>query len=520
MGAAARLADLPMPAVASDLDRPWNILITGVGGTGVVTIGALLGMAGHLEGKGATVLDQTGLAQKGGAVTTHIRIARVPSQIHAVRIAAGEADLVLGCDMVVVNDYWALSKIRSGRTEVVLNTYEAMPGTFTTRPDMQFPASDIVAAVRTALGGDEPAASRLSTVDATRIATTLIGDAIGSNLFMLGYAWQRGLVPLSFDSLMRAVELNGAAIEMNKTAFAWGRLAAIDLPAVLDAAGIGMLDYGSNLPTLAESTAHALPLLAPRPSEGHESGLNDALLATRREDELRHVPAGDAGEAAFAPLDDSRLSRSLDEVIARRAAFLRGYQNARYAKRYTDFVARVRSAEAARAPGSTDLAEAAARYLFKLMAYKDEYEVARLYTSGEFKRRLEQQFEGDYSLRFHLAPPLLAKKDAEGRLIKREFGPWVFTAFRVLAKLRGLRGTPLDVFGYTHERRTERRLVADYERTVGGLLDTLDAGNAALAARIASIPEHIRGYGHVKHAHLADAMAREAELLQEWHRPA
>jgi indolepyruvate ferredoxin oxidoreductase len=477
-------------------------------------------MAGHLEGKGATVLDQTGLAQKGGAVTTHIRISRVPSQIHAVRIAAGEADLVLGCDMVVVNDYWALSKIRSGRTEVVLNTYEAMPGTFTTRPDMQFPASDIVAAVRTALGGDEPAASRLSMVDATRIATTLIGDAIGSNLFMLGYAWQRGLVPLSFDSLMRAVELNGAAIEMNKTAFAWGRLAAIDLPAVLDAAGIGMLDYGSNLPTLAESTAHALPLLAPRPSEGHESGLNDALLATRREDELRHVPAADAGETAFAPLDDSRLSRSLDEVIARRAAFLRGYQNARYAKRYTDFVARVRGAEAARAPGSTDLAEAAARYLFKLMAYKDEYEVARLYTSGEFKRRLEQQFEGDYSLRFHLAPPLLAKKDAEGRLLKREFGPWVFTAFRVLAKLRGLRGTPLDVFGYTAERRTERRLVADYERTVGGLLDTLDAGNAALAARIASIPEHIRGYGHVKHAHLAEAIVREAELLQEWNRPA
>jgi indolepyruvate ferredoxin oxidoreductase len=512
--AASRLADLPLPAFASDLAQPWNILITGVGGTGVVTIGALIGMAGHLEGKGATVLDQTGLAQKGGAVTTHIRIARAPSQIHAVRIAAGEADLVLGCDMVVVNDYWALSKIRAGRTEVVLNTYEAMPGTFTTRPDMQFPSRDIVAAVATALGGATP-----SQVDATRIATALLGDAIGSNLFMLGHAWQRGLVPLSLESLMRAIELNGAAIDMNKTAFAWGRLSAIDLPAVLDAAGIAHADAA----TPADGVALALPLLAPRPSEGHESGLQDALLATRSEDSLRHVPAhGVAADGAAvpgdaaAPLDDARLSRSLDEVVARRAAFLRDYQGAGYARRYTDFVARVRAAEQARAPGSSDLAEAAARYLFKLMAYKDEYEVARLYASGEFRRRLEQQFEGDYKLHFHLAPPLLAKRDAEGRLLKREYGPWVFTAFRVLAKLRFLRGTPLDPFGYTAERRVERALVGAYEKTVGGLLDDLRMGNVALATQIASVPEQIRGYGHVKHAHLERAKAREADLLQEW----
>src|SRR5690606_5997634 len=218
-------------------------------------------------------------------------------------------------------------------------------------------------------------------------------------------------------------------VEMNKTAFAWGRLAAIDLPSVLEAAGIVR-----NLPTLAEATAQVLPLLAPRPSEGRESGLDDALLATRDGDALRHVPASGTDETAYAPLDDARLSRSLDEVIARRAAFLRDYQNARYARRYTGFVERVRAAEQARAPGSTDLTEAAARYLFKLMAYKDEYEVARLYTSGEFRKRLEQQFEGDYSLRFHLAPPPLAKKDAQGRLIKQEFGPWVFTAFKVLAK--------------------------------------------------------------------------------------
>ena len=509
-----RLGDLPMPTFASTLDKPWNILITGVGGTGVVTIGALLGMAGHLEGKGATVLDQTGLAQKGGAVTTHIRIAKSPDDIHAVRIAAGEADLVLGCDMVVVNDYWALSKIREGRSNVVLNTYEAMPGTFTTRPDMQFPAADIVSAVRTALGGRDSPESALQLVDATQLANALMGDAIAANLFMLGYAWQQGLVPISFDAIMRAVELNGAAIEMNKTAFAWGRLAVIDLPAVVAAAGIVR-----NAPTAAESTPNALRLLAPTASEGHESGIPAQSGELRSADELRHVPADASDRDWFMPLDDARLSRSLDEVIARRVAFLSDYQNIDYAKRYSDFVARVRAAEQAKAPGSSDLSEAVARYAFKLMAYKDEYEVARLYTSGDFQKRVAQQFEGDYKIRFHLAPPLLAKKDAEGRLIKQEFGPWMFTAFKLMARLRFLRGTALDIFGRTEERRMERKLIEDYFATVEGLLGKLDAGNAALAAEIASIPEHIRGYGHVKEAHLHKAKAREAELLAKFDAP-
>jgi len=508
--AAERLANIPMPTFATDLSQPWNILITGVGGTGVVTIGALLGMAGHLEGRGSSVLDQTGLAQKGGAVTTHIRIARTPEDIHAVRIAAGEADLVLGCDMVVVNDYWALSKIRAERTQVVLNTYEAMPGTFTTRPDMEFPAADIISAVRTALAGREPLL-----VDATQIANALMGDAIASNLFILGYAWQQGLVPLSFDSIMRAVELNGAAIEMNKAAFAWGRLAVVDADAVFEAAGLVR-----NAPTAAETAPRVLPMLPPRPSEGRESGLSDALGATRREDELRHVPLHpSADNVAFLPLDDARLSRSLDELIARRGAFLADYQNAAYARRYHDLVAKVRAAEQAKAPGSSDLSEAVARYFFKLMAYKDEYEVARLYTSGDFKRKLEQQFDGDYKVHFHLAPPLLAKKDADGRLQKQEFGPWVFTVFKLLAKLRGLRGTAFDIFGYTAERKGERRLIADYERTIDALLPALDGGNIDLATEIASIPEHIRGYGHVKEAHLHKAKAREAELLAQWKNP-
>ncbi|WP_206514468.1 indolepyruvate ferredoxin oxidoreductase family protein [Xanthomonas euvesicatoria] len=503
--ASTLLDTLPSPPKRTALERPWNILITGVGGTGVVTIGALLGMAGHLEGKGATVLDQTGLAQKGGAVTTHIRIARQPADIHAVRIAAGEADLVLGCDMVVVNDYWALSKVRDGRTQVVLNTYEAMPGTFTTQPDLQFPAAEIIAGVRTALGGQEPLL-----LDATQLATALLGDAIASNLFVLGYAWQHGLVPLSHAALMRAIELNGAAVAMNQQAFAWGRLAAIDLPAVQRAAGLASADAPAHL---HGDTPHAR---GPGSWEEHDlSGQSAPRALAQTDGSTLH------GEVAApaAPLDDEQLAHSLDEAIARRVAFLTDYQDAAYAQRYRSLVERVRTHELQRVPGSSALTEAVARYAFKLMAYKDQYEVARLYTRGDFQRRLQQQFEGDYTLRFHLAPPLLAKKDAHGNLIKREYGPWMFTAFKLLARLKFLRGGKFDVFGYSEERRGERRLIADYSATVDMLLERLDADNVGLAAQIASIPEHIRGYGHVKHAHLQEARAREAALLAQWRNP-
>ena len=508
--AASLLDNLPDPQFRSDLSQPWNILSTGVGGTGVVTIGALLGMAGHLEGKGATVLDQTGLAQKGGAVTTHIRIARQPSDIHAVRIAAGEADLVLGCDMVVVNDYWALSKVRGERSEVVLNTYEAMPGTFTTQPDLQFPATEIIAGVRKALGGREPLL-----LDATQLATALLGDAIAANLFILGYAWQQGLVPISFEALMRAIELNGAAVAMNQQAFAWGRLAAIDPLAVQQAAGLVR-----NVPTDAERTPGPLRNLPPGQWEGHEWGANAAPRETGDERELRGLPdAGTQDGEVFAPLEDGSLSRSLDELIARRAAFLVDYQDKAYAERYTKLVARVRQAEQQHAPGCTALAEAVARYYFKLLAYKDEYEVARLYTSGEFQRRLQQQFEGDYQVRFHLAPPLFAKRDDNGQLVKKEYGPWMFKAFGLLAKLKFLRGGPLDIFGRTDERRGERQLIADYEATIELLLKDLSAERVALAVEIASIPEHIRGFGHVKERHLHAAKAREAALLAQWRNP-
>ncbi|HRQ64034.1 MAG TPA: 2-oxoacid:acceptor oxidoreductase family protein, partial [Xanthomonadaceae bacterium] len=463
--AEAMLENLPAPEFKSDLERPWNILITGVGGTGVVTIGALLGMAGHLESRGATVLDQTGLAQKGGAVTTHVRIAKTPADIHAVRIAAGEADLVLGCDMVVVNDYWALSKIRADRSEVVLNTYEAMPGPFTTRPDMRFPRDEIINAVRLALASRMPV-----TIDATRLATALLGDAIASNLFMLGLAWQKGLVPLSFEAIDRAVELNGAAVAMNRKAFAWGRLAAIDPDAVTRAA-----------------------------------------LGT-------HV--GAASAAMPSPLDDETLSRNLDEQIARREAFLTDYQNAAYAKDYRALVDRVREAEQEVASGSTKLTEAVARYHFKLMAYKDEYEVARLYTSGDFAKKVAEQFEGNYRLHFNLAPPLFARRDAEGKLIKREYGPWMMRAFGLLAKFKGLRGSAFDLFGYTAERKGERQLIVDYRNTVDELLSGLNADKLDLAIEIASIPEHIRGFGHVKHTHLGKARARWIELMEHWRQPA
>ncbi|MCW2038961.1 indolepyruvate ferredoxin oxidoreductase family protein [Xanthomonas campestris] len=504
--ASALLDALPEPPQRTALEQPWNILITGVGGTGVVTIGALLGMAGHLEGKGATVLDQTGLAQKGGAVTTHIRIARQPADIHAVRIAAGEADLVLGCDMVVVNDYWALSKVRDGRTQVVLNTYEAMPGSFTTQPDLQFPAAEIIAGVRTALGGQEPLL-----LDATQLATALLGDAIASNLFVLGYAWQHGLVPLSRAALMRAIELNGAAVAMNQQAFAWGRLAAVDLPAVQRAAGLAPA-----LDTAAHARAATPPSRGPGSWEDHDMSGQSAPRALAQTDaNTLHAD----GDAPVHPLDDEQLAQSLDEAIARRVHFLTDYQDAAYAQQYRALVERVRTHEAQRAPGSTALSAAVARYAFKLMAYKDEYEVARLYTRGDFQRRVQQQFEGDYQLRFHLAPPLFAKKDANGQPIKREYGPWMFSAFKLLARLKFLRGGKLDVFGYTAERRGERQLIADYLATVDTLLQRLDNDNVGLAAQIASIPEHIRGYGHVKDAHLREAKAREAALLAQWRNP-
>jgi indolepyruvate ferredoxin oxidoreductase len=421
-------AALPAPEVPALGDRPYGIVVTGIGGTGVVTIGALLGMAAHIEGKGISVLDQTGLAQKGGAVTSHIRIAREPEDLYAVRIAAGEADLILGCDLVVAHN-----------------------------PDLRIRGGELVDIIGQMVG---PEAT--DSIEATRLATALLGDSIATNLFMLGFAWQEGLVPISMDALLQAIELNGVAVDANKRAFYWGRHAAVDRDAVRRIA----------LPEEAADDAH-------------------------------------------------HLSQSLDEVVARRVADLTAYQNAAYAKRYEDLVRRVAAAEAEKAPGLAGLADAVARYYYKLLAIKDEYEVARLYTDGEFMRQLDQRFEGDYRLEFNLAPPLLAKRDPQtGHLKKQTFGPWMVKSFGLLARFKGLRGTALDIFGRTEERRRERALIGEYETVVAELLAGLDHDNHALAVQIAEIPEHIRGYGHVKERHIAAAKEEEARLLDAFRDPA
>jgi indolepyruvate ferredoxin oxidoreductase len=449
------LAALPEPTLPS-LEKPYGILVTGVGGTGVVTIGALLGMAAHLEGKGGAVLDMTGLAQKGGSVYSHIRIAQRPEDIHAVRIAAGDARLVIGCDLIVAASDEAIAKMQAGHTRAVVNSDVAPTGEFTKDPNLQLPSREMADAIREAVGPEA-----VSFVDGSALATALMGDSIATNLFMVGYAYQKGLIPVAAASILQAIELNGAAVESNTKAFEWGRRAAVDLVAV-----------------------------------------------------QRSATPPEAKPAS------QRLSATMEESIERRREFLTAYQDAAYAKRYTDFVARVREAEAGKANGSTQLTSVVARYLFKLMAYKDEYEVARLYTQTDFLKRVEAQFEGDYRLNLHLAPPLWAKADPRtGEPRKRLYGPWMLKAMGLLAKLKGLRGGPLDVFGYSAERRKERALIDEYRATIEGLLEGLTAERVELAAEIAAIPEFIRGYGHVKERHLKDAKAREAQLLVAWKDP-
>jgi indolepyruvate ferredoxin oxidoreductase len=443
------LPALPEPAYSA-LDKPYGILVTGVGGTGVVTIGALLGMAAHLEQKGCTVLDMTGLAQKGGAVYSHVRIARTPDEIHAVRIAAGGASLLLGCDLVVSASQDALSKLEPGHSRAIINSHETITGDFTRNPDLTFPSHAMQRSIAEAAGEEN-----VEFLNATDLATGLLGDAIASNLFMLGFAYQRGSVPLSAEAIERAIALNGVAVEFNRDAFRWGRRAAVH-------------------PDLVRSRA--------TPSDS--------------------VPPS------------HHLSDTLDQMVSRRVAFLTDYQNATYAARYAARVERVGKAEAACLPGATGLTQSVARSLFKLMAYKDEYEVARLYTETEFLQRVADRFEGPYKLNFHLAPPLLGDRDPEtGHLRKRSFGPWMLSVFRILARLRHLRGTPFDIFGRSEERRLERRLIGEYEELIDEILTQLSPANHQLAIELAGFPVEIRGFGHVKQANLAQVKTREEVLL-------
>ncbi|MBI4757392.1 MAG: indolepyruvate ferredoxin oxidoreductase family protein [Betaproteobacteria bacterium] len=451
-GDGARSSALPEPALP-DLDEPWGILVTGVGGTGVITIGALIGMAAHLDGLGVTVLDMTGLAQKGGAVFSHIRLARRPEDLHAVRIAAGEADLLLGGDAVVSASPEALAKTRAGATRAVVNCAETPTADFTRNPDWEFPLVRMEASITEAVGE-----GRADFIDATRLATRLMGDSIATNLFLLGYAWQQGLVPVSLAALDRAIELNAVAVEMNRKALAWGRRAAMDPTAVA---------------RFAEPAA-----VTPLPSE-------------------------------------ATAAEALDELVELRARFLAGYQDAAYARRYRALVERVRAAEAA-ACGTTRLAEAVARGWFKLLAVKDEYEVARLFADPAFMKKIDATFEGDYRLNFHLAAPLWADKDpATGVPRKKTYGPWMMGVFRVLARLRLLRGTVLDPFARSEERRLERQLIADYERDMQALLERLSPRNLDTAVELAALPERIRGYGHIKLRAAEQAATRCAELWRK-----
>ncbi len=446
----------PAPTLPSIALKPYGVLITGIGGTGVVTIGAIMGMAAHLEGKGATVLDQLGMAQKGGAVISHVRIGATPEALHAVRLGAGGANLLLGCDLVVSAGADSLARLEPGTSRAIVNTHETITGEFTRHPDIAFPSHTLRLSIEAGAG-----AEACDFIEATRIATALLGDSIATNMFMLGYAYQQGLVPIGHEALEQAIELNGAAVAMNTSAFRWGRRAAADRAAV---------------EKLAAPPATVVPF--------------------------------------------TRIAKTLDEIVSVRMKHLTGYQNDALAQRYKALVDKVRAAEQKATPGGNGLAEAVARNYSKLLSYKDEYEVARLHADAAFAAQLAGQFEGDYKLKFHLAPPIFSSRDPKtGRLIKQEFGAWMLPAFKMLAKLKGLRGSKLDIFGYTKERKTERALIGEYETLVAELLKGLSPANYALAVKLATIPDDIKGYGHIKDAHLEKAKKKEAELLHQWRNP-
>ncbi|MCV2866128.1 indolepyruvate ferredoxin oxidoreductase family protein [Defluviimonas sp. WL0075] len=439
------LPELQDPALKLPLDRPFGVVLTSVGGTGVVTIGALLAMAAHLEGKGCGIIDMLGMAQKGGAVTSHIMLAQKPGDITAIRVAPGQADLVLGCDMVVSAGDQILSLVGRDRSHLVVNTHEMMTGDFTRNADFTLPVKRMKARLAEAV-----AQGNAHFVDATKVVRALMGDTIAANLFMLGVAYQKGLVPLSARAIEKAIELNGVSVPFNLKAFAWGRRHVQDEALVM---------------------ARAAPGLGARSTE---------------------------------PM-------SLDQLVAHRAADLANYQSAAYARRYTALVERVAAVD----PGPDKaLSMAVARNAYKLMAYKDEYEVARLYTDGRFEKALCEQFTGDLKLRLQMAPPIFSKRDKEtGHLQKRTIGPWMLRAMKVLARMKGLRGTPLDPFGRSAERRMERALIAEYFATIEALLPQLPEADYAVALALASLPETIRGYGHVKAASVEAAAARRADLL-------
>jgi len=436
---------LPDPVLA-DCTEPYSILVTGIGGTGVVTVGVILSIAAHLENKKISTLDVAGLAQKNGAVFSHIQIANNSGKIHAARISNGGARVLIGCDMIASASGEAISKLKPNYTFAVINSNNTMTSDFTAEPDLEFPEKNIQDALKKATGGE-----LIDYVNATELALGLLGDAIAANMFMVGFSYQKGLLPVSANAIERAIELNGVSVDFNKKAFLWGRRAQHDKNAV-------------------SRLIHSAKDIGARPVK------------------------------AFS---------------GQRAADLKRYQNASYARRYSALLERVHSAEAK--IGGAGLGDIVEKAYFKLLAYKDEYEVARLYTDGSFQKSLEREFQGPFSLSFHLAPPLIAKRDpATGIPKKQTFGSWVLPIFRILAKLKVLRGTPLDIFGYTTERKLERRQIKNYESVVNILLDNLSPSNHAIAVEIASLPLRIRGFGHVKEKARQETQVFEKRLLDDF----
>jgi indolepyruvate ferredoxin oxidoreductase len=442
----ARVGGLPLPE-AHVWDGPWDLLVTGVGGTGVVTVGAVIAMAAHLEAKSASVLDFMGFAQKGGSVLSFVRLADVPERLNQVRIDTQQADAILACDMVVAASPEALQTVRHGRTRIVTNVHEIPVAESLKNPDADLKAEALLAKMRFAAGDEQ-----VETFDAQALAEEFLGDTVTANIVAMGYAWQRGLVPIGLPAMRCAIELNGVAVENNLLSFALGRLAAGN-------------------------------------------------------------PAALRKEAVAAPRDDT-----LDGLIAQGVAHLSGYQNAAWAQRFKATVRRAQRAEQSLAghDAALPLACAVARSLTKLMSYKDEYEVARLYTDGGFRRQLADQFEGDLKLEFHMAPPLLARPKNGQPPKKIALGAWMLPLMTWLAKGKALRGGWLDLFGHTEERRMERELIVQFERRVDELLADLTAERLPVAVQITALPLSMRGYGHVKIANVALARAREAELLHRF----
>ena len=445
-GIGAMLSSLPDPKLPT-LDKPYTMVVTGVGGTGVVTISAVLGQAAYLDGKGFGAIDMTGLAQKGGAVACHMKVANTSDEIHAIRAGVSSTDLIIGCDLVVTASNKVLETIRPDHTTVLLSTHEMAVADFARMPDLKLPGMELKRAIE-----DRVRKGPLFALDAHDYAVKLFGDSIASNMFMLGYAYQKNAVPVTAASIEAAIELNAAAVEMNRNAFRFGRLAA------------------------------------------HDAGAIERLLQSP----ARKAPA------------------TLDEIIDLRAKELVAYQDEGLARRYRDLVQRIRTLEMEKTPGRSGLAEAVARGYHKLLAYKDEYEVARLYTDGRFEKALGEAFDGTHKLEFHLAPPLMSWWNADkvtGHPRKMSFGAWMLPVFRLLAKGKRLRGSWADVFGRTAERRLERQMIADYEALVLEIERRLSPDTHRTSIALAALPEDIKGYGHVKLANVEKAKKKRESLL-------